>query len=220
MTQPARRRIPHGRLCLAALLMLGSALFIRALDVTEAVPLKQSFESFPMEIGTWSGEKGRFDEAVYRTLGVDDSILSNYRTPRGDLVQLYIGYYHSQKKGDLIHSPKNCMPGSGWAIIESSLEEVPGPDAADPFQVIRLVVENSGKRNVVLYWFQSRGRIISSEYMQKIYLVVDSILKRRTDGSFVRLISPVRDGDVEASTQTLKSFAQDLAPLLHAYLPS
>ncbi|VVS93984.1 exosortase C-terminal domain/associated protein EpsI [Desulfoluna spongiiphila] len=212
--------LPHGRMVCLVLVMLVAAVAIRGMHLTESVPLKQSFEAFPMEIGPWIGETSRFDEKIYEALGVDDSILGTYRTARGDAVQLYIGYYHSQKKGDLIHSPKNCMPGSGWAITHSSLEEVGGTGPGDTFQAIKLFIENGGERHVVLYWFQSRGRIISSEYMQKIYLVVDSIFKRRTDGSFVRLISPVRGGDADAATQQLKAFAHDLAPVLHAYLPS
>jgi len=211
---------PHWRILLVALMMFFTGLLVRGVNLTEATPPKKPFDAFPMEIGEWTGEKGRFDERIYDALGVDDSILGSYRSSRGDVVQLYVGYYHSQKKGDLIHSPKNCMPGSGWNITNYSIEEVGGNQTEDTFKAIKLLIENGGEQQVVLYWFQSRGRIISSEYMQKIYLVVDSIFKRRTDGSFVRLISPVHNGDLEATTQKMKAFAHELAPYLHAYIPS
>lgn len=214
------RRKHHLFPLVAIAMIFFTGLLIRGVNLTEEIPPKKPFDSFPMEIGEWSGEKGRFDERIYDALGVDDSILGSYRTSQGDLVQLYVGYYHSQKKGDLIHSPKNCMPGSGWNITEFSVEEVGGEESADTFKAIKLLIENGGEQQVVLYWFQSRGRIISSEYMQKIYLVIDSIFKRRTDGSFVRLISPVQDGNLDATTQKMKVFAHDLAPYLHAYIPS
>jgi len=211
---------PHWRILLVVLMMFFTGLLVRGVNLTEATPPKKPFDAFPMEIGEWTGEKGRFDERIYDALGVDDSILGSYRSSRGDVVQLYVGYYHSQKKGDLIHSPKNCMPGSGWNITNYSIEEVGGNQTEDTFKAIKLLIENGGEQQVVLYWFQSRGRIISSEYMQKIYLVVDSIFKRRTDGSFVRLISPVHNGDLETTTQKMKAFAHELAPYLHAYIPS
>ena len=212
--------LPHMRIIFVILLMVFTGILIRVVNLTEAVPPRKPFDSFPLEIGEWAGEKGRFDQSIYDALGVDDSILGSYRTGQGDLVQLYVGYYQSQKKGDLIHSPKNCMPGSGWNITEFSKEVVRCDEGSGPFTAIKLLIENGGEQQVVLYWFQSRGRIIASEYMQKIYLVVDSILKRRTDGSFVRLISPVQDGDIDATTQKMKVFAHDLAPYLHAYIPS
>jgi EpsI family protein len=73
---------------------------------------------------------------------------------------------------------------------------------------------------MVLYWYQSRGRIISSEYLQKIYLVLDSINRKRTDGSFVRLITPIRGGDDKQAFQTLKGFATEVFPILSEYIPA
>ena len=205
---------------IAIALVLFVGFMVRHVNLTEEIPPKKPFDSFPMEIGEWTGEKARFDDQIYDALGVDDSILGHYRKVQGDSVQLYVGYYQSQRKGDLIHSPKNCMPGSGWNITASSIEEVPGNEPGDRFKAIKLLIENGGEQQVVLYWFQSRGRIISSEYMQKIYLVVDSIFRRRTDGSFVRLISPVRDGNLDDTTEKMKAFAHELVPYLHAYIPS
>lgn len=220
LKDPTPHRPPHGRLIIVILALLMTGVLVRGVNLTEEVPPRMPFDTFPLEIGVWTGEKDHFDNRLYEVLGVDDSILGNYRSSRGDFVQLYVGYYHSQKKGDLIHSPKNCMPGSGWNIHQTSIEEVGDRDSGAAFKAIRLLIQNGGDQRVVLYWFQSRGRIISSEYMQKVYLVVDSIFRRRTDGSFVRLISPVHEGDAEATTQKMKEFAHELVPLLHAYLPS
>ena len=185
-------------------------------DIIQIRPLS----SFPKQIDEWIGKEGRFDQRVYDVLGVDDSFLCDYVAPDGRHVQLYIGFYQSQREGDLIHSPKNCMPGGGWDIIHTKLEEIFIPRMnPGKIKVIKLILQRGKDRQVVLYWFQSRGRFIASEYMQKIYLVWDAIFKNRTDGSFVRLIAPVTT--VEAhTTEYMKTFAQKLIPILEEYLPA
>jgi EpsI family protein len=188
---------------------------------SESIKLNKPFTTFPRLIGEWTGKEERFDQAVYDMLGVDDSYLANYYNHQGRDVQLYIGYYESQKEGQQIHSPKNCMPGSGWNITETSLEDITlKGDASKKIKVIKLLLEKDNQKQVVLYWYQSNGRFISSEYAQKIYMVVDSITKHRTDGSFVRLISPVQNNDEEAAIKHLKDFAVELIPVLKEYIPS
>lgn len=186
----------------------------------ESIKAPYPLSTFPSQIGRWQGIEERFEERIYRVLGVDDSYYANYRSPDTPWINLYVGFYESQREGELIHSPKNCMPGGGWNIIETGIEPLQLDDAAGTeYNVIRLVLQKGKRKQISLYWYQSRGRIIASEYMQKIYLVWDAISRNRTDGSFVRLIAPVEDN--EASTlATLKTFAQELFPILQTYIPS
>ena len=187
----------------------------------EDIQPNKPLSTFPVEIGDWLGQETRFDQEIYDAVGVDDSFLCNYQSSDGRQVQLYIGFYQSQREGDLIHSPKNCMPGGGWNIIRTSLEDLTIPDSnPENIKLIKLDLQKGDQRQIVLYWFQSRGRFISSEYLQKIYLVIDSITRHRTDGSFVRLISPVRNGYEEKTLEELKDFAKLLIPVLQEYLPS
>ena len=183
--------------------------------------LKKPFSDFPKAIGPWSGQERRFDQQIYDILGVEDSFLGDYSTAEGDNVNLYIGFYESQRKGDIIHSPRNCMPGGGWNITKSTVEELEVPNH-NPVKIAvnRLIIENAGEKQVVLYWFQSRGRFITSEYNQKIYLVIDSITKRRTDGSFVRLLSSVGENGEHQTTEAMKDFVRLLLPILDDYLPA
>ena len=204
----------------ASAVLLASALFMQYATHSEDVPPSKPLSDFPLRIDAWTGRTARFDDDVYRVLGVDDSILATYRNPRGEMVQLYVGFYESQREGDLIHSPKNCMPGGGWNIVHTSLEPLSVPSRDEPVEVIKLILQKGDQRQVVLYWFQSRGRFIASEYFQKIYLVIDSITRHRTDGSFVRLIAPMHPGGEEATLETLKGFATRLVPILNEHLPS
>jgi EpsI family protein len=206
---------------IASALMIFTMICLGYFSHGENTPLNKPFSTFPKQIGKWVGVEEYFDTRVYDILGVDDSILSNYHSSDGRQVQLYIGFYRSQRESDLIHSPKNCMPGAGWNIIRTSLEELIIPNHnPDRIKVIKLLLKKADQKQVVLYWFQSRGRFIASEYKQKIYLVIDSIVKHRTDGSFVRLIAPVDNNNEEETLETLKDFAKLLIPILHDYLPS
>ena len=202
----------------SAIMLFGFAM-LQHLSRAEDVPLVKPLNTFPKQIGQWHGKEERFDAKVYQVLGVDDSYLANYRDPDGDWVNLYIGYYQSQREGDLIHSPKNCMPGGGWNIIESKVIPLKLDNAAKPQNIIKLVLQNGNNKQVSYYWYQSRGRIISSEYLQKVYLVWDAITRNRTDGSFVRLIAPVLANEKQTQIR-LEEFARKIFPILQDYLPS
>ncbi len=204
----------------ASALMILGALLLRFSSHVEDIHPNRPFASFPTEIDGWRGKTETFDQKIYDILGVDDSFLCDYRDDKNRMVQLYIGFYQSQREGDLIHSPKNCMPGAGWKITETRLREIRRfPDKPDRVKVIELTLENGPYKQAMLYWFHSRGRIISSEYMQKIYLVMDSILRHRTDGSFVRLIAPISGDDREKAFQDLTVFAEQIMPVLDEYIP-
>ena len=211
----------YKRIVTIALIMVLTMILLGFSNHSEIIKPNKPFDSFPMNIGKWNGTTSRFDEKIYDILGVDDSVLASYQSDNGEAVELYVGFYQSQKEGDLIHSPKNCMPGSGWNILKSSIETVDTvkDGKAETIDVIKLILGKGSEKQVMLYWFQSRGRIISSEYMEKIWLVIDSITKHRTDGSFVRLISPVIKSEDE-TLELLKGFTKDIYPHLNEYLPS
>ena len=199
-------------------MLVVTALATQVLSRSENIYPNRPFAEFPSHIDEWQGEKTNLDLNVYNVLGVEDYVLGTYHNPSGRSVNLYVGFYQSQKEGDLIHSPKNCMPGAGWHILESTRESVQFKDDDAPSTVARLLLEKGGDRQVVLYWFQSRGRIIASEYMQKIWLVIDAVTRQRTDGSFVRLMAPVTDS--EANTlEMLEGFAKQLKPHLDSFIP-
>ncbi len=206
---------------IASAIMILTAFGTGPLNKAEDVPIKKPLSEFPMRMGEWTGVKGRFDPEIYDALGVDDSIMGDFRNPSGGLVNLYVGFYGSQREGDLIHSPKNCMPGAGWKITRTEIEDilVPGPETKK-IKAIKLRLEKDGSVNIMLYWFQSRGRFIASEYGQKLYLVLDSMLKHRTDGSFVRLVAPVADGDESKALENMMKFAALIIPVLEGHLPS
>jgi EpsI family protein len=177
-----------------------------------------------MEIEGWKGKQTLLDEKVLRVLGVSDYILRDYipQTPQIQgkpvlPITLYVGYYDSMRKGKTYHSPKNCLPGSGWQLTEKESISV---DFSGKTHVInKVLIQKDLDKQLVLYWYQDRGRIIASEYWGKIFLVTDSIKRKRTDGAFVRITTPIVSSEEDAFKAEL-SFARSIFPYLKEYLPN
>lgn len=201
------------------ILLISGAGLTTLFSHSERIKPNRPLSQFPLEIGPWRGVSSQMDEKVYNILGVEDYIMANFSKGPGQAVNIYVGFYQSQSKGDLIHSPKNCMPGAGWNIVQSSVIPIDLPKSGKTIKIARLLLNKDGQKQVVYYWFQSRGRIISSEYMQKIWLVLDSITKNRTDGSFVRLIAPVIKNETETEV-LLTQFADEVYPTLNQFIPN
>jgi EpsI family protein len=207
--------------------MLARALIVSALLVTTgavvhyaaardvSVP-RARLGALPLEIDGWQGaEAAPFPDDVVSTLGVDDYINRQYH--RGPLpIATYIGYYDTQRSGDTIHSPQNCLPGAGWLPVSSERYRIDTPDG--PAVVTRYDIAKGIDRQVVLYWYQGRGRVVAGEYANKGWLMLDAARYGRSNGGLVRLIGPVRT-TTEATVTELSDFARALLPRLPRYLP-
>lgn len=161
------------------------------------------------------------DSRVMDVLGVDDHIDRTYVNAGRFPASLYVGYYQSQRSGDTMHSPLNCLPGAGWNPSRRARISVP-VEGGDPIEVNRIVISKGLDRQLVLYWYQSHGRVVASEYWGKIYTVLDALRTNRTDAALVRVICPVGGADgaaeVEAERQAIR-FVQSFFPYLDDYLP-
>src|SRR3984957_11561068 len=164
----------------------------------------------PYRIGSWSGEEHPMQEQIVQAVGVTDYTNRIYSGPASAPVLVYIGYYASQRTGDTIHSPQNCLPGAGWDPIHSGYITISVPGGRQ-IVVNEYLIQQDRDKALVLYWYQSRGRVIASEYSGKFWMVADAISRNRTDGALVRLITPSNDGEENARTR-LVSFAQGFFP--------
>jgi EpsI family protein len=171
----------------------------------------------PLAIGEWTGrDAGGFEDEVLAALGVDEYISRQYTSTSGVPLALYVGYYASQRQGDTMHSPQNCLPGAGWQPTESGTVRL--HSAWRDVDVNRYVVQKGGDRQVVLYWYQGRGRITANEYANKLRLMLDAARLHRTDGGLVRVVTPVLT-DATAATANAAAFAATLLPVLSEHLP-
>ena len=209
------------RFLVTVTLILSAVLGLSALSHGSAPVLRKQFADFPKGLGDWQGVDVPVGKGVEEVLGATELINRVYTSQqkRGSL-GLFIGYFSSQRRGGAIHSPKNCLPGAGWTIVKGGLLPLVVPGYAKPLQVNDYIIQNGSDKQVVLYWYQSQGRIIASEYSAKIYLVRDAIMRNRTDGALVRVVSPVLQGDEGAALEKAKSFANELFPSLSEYIPN
>lgn len=185
-----------------------------------APPPRQNFVEFPMQLAGWQGEPMAMERQYVDVLRFDDYLLANYQGPGGP-INVYAAYYRSQEKGRATHSPKTCIPGGGWEI--TSLDEVVVPagyGGESGFRANRVMIQKGGQKQVVLYWFKQRHRVVTSEYLVKFFLFMDALTMKRTDGALIRLVAAVQPGESEgAADQRVMQMAAAVQPLLPAYVP-
>jgi EpsI family protein len=161
-------------------------------------------------------------EGVYLdALKLDDYLLADYGDGAGSAVNLYMAYYTSQRKGEAVHSPRSCLPGGGWQLRDFNQRTIGEVKLnGQPLRVNRTLIELGDQRELVYYWFQQRGRVITNEFTVKWYLFWDALTRNRTDGALVRLITVIPpSGDEAAADRRLAEVAKQIAPTLTRYAP-
>jgi EpsI family protein len=198
-------------------MMAAAGVYAAGASGHEVSVTRTPLSDLPTTIGVWQGRDTKpFDNDVVAALGVDDYINRHYERNSGASVALYVGYYASQRQGDTIHSPQNCLPGAGWRPVSS--ERVTIDAGGTPIEVNRYLIEKGVERQAVLYWYQGRGRVVANEYANKLWLMLDAARLRRTNGALVRLITPVRTTP-DAAFDELSAFTGAVFPPLAAHLP-
>jgi len=218
MSLPGNR---YARVLTAVLLLEGTAFYAVA-SRTERAPLISPLRLFPPALGGWTVARDvPIEKEIQDILRADDTLNRAYVNPsRTDYAFLFIAYFKTQRYGQAPHSPKNCLPGSGWEPVETGRQTIDVAGWNAPIVVNRYVVEHGDDKSVVLYWYQTHNRIIASEYWAKFWLVVDSIRYRRSDTSLVKIVVPVHDNNIGAATAGGVEFIQALFPSLLVQLPS
>lgn len=201
-----------------SLLLVGQAAAYHLLPKTERGFSVRPLQEFPAEFSGWRMvAENTIDPEVQRVLRADDVLNRTYvRQGSAIPVSLFVAFFRSQTSGAAPHSPKNCLPGSGYAPLESGtrqIEAAPGRQV----EVNRYIVARGDTRSLVLYWYQTPARIVASEYAAKFWLVADSIRYRRSDTSLVRIVAPMPDG-ADGEKEAM-DFASAVLPVLTGFLP-
>jgi EpsI family protein len=204
------------RTFLTALALVGGIFATHSVRPKNAAALQLPLREFPSGIGSSHSEDRPFETQVVRAIGADDYINRIYAGSSLP-IELYIGYYRDQRTGDRMHSPKNCLPGSGWEPVHSTRIQIGSVDGI-PVVVNGFLVAQGSKRDMVLYWYQSHGRIIASEYSAKFWLVADALNRRSADGAIVRIWTTAIDGEASSEARAVE-FARHVYPQLAKFLP-
>ncbi len=207
---------------LLAFLLVGGSVVNLWEHVGEASVVRRELKEFPAELGRWRqrGADTRFDAQTESVLRADDYLSRDFRRATdGAYANFYVGYYASQRTGATYHSPLNCLPGSGWAMTNAGVIRITPAGGGAPFEANRYIIESGGQRSLLVYWYQGRGRAVASEYWGKVYTVLDSVARRRSDGAMVRVVVPVVRSEEEA-LRTATEVAALAAPHLPSFVPN
>ena len=205
---------------LLAVLLLGGVVVNAWEFADEAHIARRELKDFPQQFGAWEqfGKDERFDAATEALLRADDYVMRNYKTNDGRVASFYVGYYTTQRNGATYHSPLNCLPGAGWTMTNPAKISIKPTDGRPAFEANRYLIQNGNQRELLVYWYQGRGRAVASEYWGKIYTVLDSLRRRRSDGAMVRVIVPLGTSEA-AALEAAADFAANISPVLPGFVP-
>ena len=204
------------RALIAAAIILAAGIYASGASAPERLPSRETLATTPVSLQEWQGLDVALDDDVLTQLGVDDYINRRYIAADAPPVALYVGYYASQRQGDTIHSPQNCLPGAGWRPVSAERTTVDLDGRTIP--VNRFIIQKGLDRQAVFYWYQGRSRVVANEFANKAWLMLDAARLRRTDGGLVRAITPVTSTP-DAAFATLTTFSTALFPYLSSRLP-
>ena len=214
------------RFWVVMLLLLAAFTTLHLRASVDRVPPSEPLNLLPETMGQWSSQDVPINQETLDILG-DGRFLNRLYTnsgPTGRLVEspisLFIGYFPTQRTGQSIHSPQNCLPGAGWSFVSSRKIYLDGPELKN-YAVGEYVIANGTAKQVVLYWYLAHGRSIANDYVAKAYMMADAIRYNRTDGALVRLVTPLNSNETLASAQArVVKFADHLVPMLPRFIPN
>ena len=208
---------------IVAVILLGSTLALSyGVEFREKIPMTRSFAAFPLKIGKWVGTREKMDQKIIDALDLSDYVIIDYKEPGGKSINFYVAYYESQSKGKSIHSPSTCLPASGWIFNQAGEIRISTPGYHDgSIPVRRAYMQKGAYRQLSYYWFPQRDRILTNAYQLKIYNFWDALIRHRTDGALVRVITPIYEQEkIEEADKRLQEFIREVLPVLDQFLPT
>ena len=203
---------PH-RFWLIVSLLCVTFLYINFLSTIREVPPLRNLSRFPKTLGNYSfAQDQSFSDAVIENAGMDSYLMRFFQDESGYTLGLYIGYYQIQTEGHIIHSPKHCLPGSGWNTIKA------GSLQTSSNSINQWVMQKGDEKQLVHFWYHGRGRVIANEYIDRMLMIFDSIFRKRTDGALIRITGP---GDnLEHDIKKQEVFIADLMQVIDEFIPN
>ena len=205
-------------LVIALVVTLGLA---QGIEFREKIPPSQEFSKWPLELGAWTGKRQVMEERFIIELDLSDYVIIDYKNDNDQVVNFYTAFYQSQRKGESIHSPATCLPGSGWLFSEAGDYTINTPEVeTGSLKVRRAFMQKGSYKQLVYYWFPQRGRDLTTAYQLKWYVFWDALIKQRTDGALVRVITPIYEGEtLKDADKRLGDFVKEMLPVLNRFIP-
>lgn len=219
--QPDSRRALSRAALILSILLLGQAAIFYGFSRGELGPSHRPLDQLPTQLGNWKMvQQGVMEKEILDVLRADDYVTRWYAKNPQTVASLFVAFFKSQRAGQAPHSPKNCLPGAGWIWTVSDQVPVTIPETNRTILINRYIVQKGDQKSLSLYWYQSRDRVVASEYKAKVYVVADALRYNRTDTAIVRVDVPITNGDNEAATRTGEDFVRALFTTLRSFLPA
>jgi len=220
-TQSTLKLLKSPPLVALSLALVAQTFALRAVSRPESVAPAPPLATFPMQVGAWrTVQEGYVDEETRVVLNADDLLSRTYGRPGDPLpTNLFVASFLSQRNGKAPHSPKNCLPGAGWVQQTSEVLTLNVPGAGR-IEVNHYTVANRDDRSDVMYWYQSRDRVVASEYKAHLLAMADAIRYNRTDTALIRVITPIIPGRADLALKSNIEFIQSVFPVVRGYLPN
>lgn len=207
---------------LLVVVILSVAIYVTYFSVggLQETLLERPLKTLPETIGVWQlANQVTLDDKIVDILGVDEYVEKIYVSPEKRAIDLYVSYFNVLKEGKQFHSPKNCLIGSGSTLLEMNVVNIPIAKEGNSVPVGFMMLQKGDSTQLILYWFQCRGKIMHSEYEERVRRVLDAIFKKRTDGAFIRIIATDSGNDVKRTKESLIGFASQVIPVLQQFIP-
>lgn len=223
--QVARASLPLGRapglrFWVACAVLAATFFGITGRGGQDTPPQARPFAEFPMQIGPWTGAAQFLDTDILSTLKLSQYVMADYQGPDKALVNLYVAYYRSQRKGEAIHSPESCLPGTGWSVEEAGVVDITPEAGGAPQRVNRSLASKGASRILTWFWFAQHGRKLTSLPELKLSTFYEAITRNRTDGALVRLSTALGPHEPAArADERLRRFLRDVEPTLREFVP-
>jgi EpsI family protein len=209
------------------ILLLTSTIFVlESRGDADQIPASEPLNQMPLNIGPWAAHDIPLTDDTLEVLGKGDFLNRIYTFEPSDgparqpPISLFIGYFASQRTGQTMHSPQNCLPGAGWTFDSQTYTEIQDINGKT-YKVGEYVIGNGDIKQFVIYWYQAHGRSIPNEYVAKGFMVADAIRMNRTDGALVRVITQVMPSEsLESARERAVRFTQQMAPNLPRFIPN
>jgi len=208
---------------IVAVVLLGVTLVLsQSIEFREKIPIKKSFEHFPLQVGEWTGICQSMDQRSIDNLNLSDYVIIDFQDKLGKSVNFYVAYYESQSNGGGIHSPGTCLPSSGWIFNEAGEVTISLQANNGGFmKANRVFMQKNLHKQLCYYWFPQRGRILTNVYQLKIFAFWDALTKQRTNGALVRVITSVYEfEELKDAEERLQIFTREIVPVLSEFIPA
>lgn len=204
------------RFVVLVVLLAGTGLFTR-FHQNQVIALAKPFAEFPIAHASWrmAGQSNLSDNVI-KVLLPTDYLARRYVSSDGIGVDMYLSFFDGGPDSGRIHSPKNCLPGSGWS--EMSSEPIVMELGGEKVNLVRAVYAHGETRELIYYWFAMQGKTMTDEFSLKLAEITGSMFHQRRDQSFVRISVQTRSS-IEDSQRSIEVFLRDFYPLIRDYLP-